>query len=326
MIVCHNLDDLKNVRKPIVLAIGFFDGVHLGHRKVISTAMRTAKNIGGETWVLTFDNHPKSVIAPERIPELLTNVEQKLDIIQSLGVDGCIVLHFDRKVARLEPAVFVRRIASLPSLSAVVVGENWRFGRGGKTTACDMARLISRHIRVIIVKTVKWKGLSVSSSRIRSALKSGALSEVKRMLGRPWSLRGTVVHGKGIGRKLGFPTGNLDVTGRALPHYGVYAVVVRVIPRSKRHGISRVFQGVGNLGVKPTFAQYNGIKPVFEFYLFGKVKRLYGKSVEVIPVHKLRDEHCFSDVKLLAKQVKHDCEQASKILKQKALQFSEICI
>lgn len=326
MIVCRNLDDLRRVHKPIVMAIGFFDGVHLGHRKVISTAMRIARNIGGETWILTFDNHPRSVIAPERNPELLTDTEQKLDIMQSLGVDGCIVLHFDRKLAMLKPSQFVRRIASIPSLSAVVVGENWRFGKGGNATASDLSRLISKHVRVVTVKTVKCKGLSVSSSRIRSALKIGALSEVKRMLGRPWSLRGTVVHGRGVGRKLGFPTGNLDITGRALPHYGVYAVVVRVISRCKNSGTSRVFQGVGNLGVRPTFTQYDGVKPVFEFYLFGKAKRLYGKCVEVIPIHKLRDEHCFSDVKLLAKQIKYDCEQASKILKQKSLQISEICV
>jgi len=309
------------------LTIGFFDGVHLGHRKIISTAIRIARKTDGETWVLTFDNHPRGVVAPSRAPELLTDTEQKLHILQSLGVNGCIVLRFDRKLAMLEPDEFAEKLtSSIPTLDTIVVGENWRFGRNRKATASDMSRLVPPNVRMVTVKMLKWKGEPISSSRIRLVLKTGALREVERMLGRPWILRGVVVHGRGIGRKIGFPTGNLDVRGRALPAYGVYAVFVKIVSGGKSAQRTRVFPGVGNLGVRPTFNLRRRIKPLFEFYLFGRVKRLYGKRVEVIFVHKLRDERYFSEVQLLAEQIKHDCEQAMKILKTKRFTIFRKCI
>jgi riboflavin kinase/FMN adenylyltransferase len=304
-----NLRVLGRERRPVVLAVGFFDGVHKGHRKVVKIAVNRARKIGGQAWVLTFDPHPLDVLSPSAAPLLLTSIEHKRRLLKSLGVDGCIVMSFTHRLAHLEPVAFARLLrSSVLSLCEVIVGENWRFGKHGKGDAGLLAKLGRKMgFKATIVKPAICEEKPVSSTRIRAEIKRGNLKEAAAMLGRPFSVLGTVIHGRAVGRKIGFPTANLDFHSEALPPCGIYAARAMVDGRLR--------DGVINLGTRPTFDRRN-VKPLLELHLFDFHGNLYGRDVEVFFAKKLRNERRFTSVEKLTMQIAQDVAMARRFLKR----------
>jgi riboflavin kinase/FMN adenylyltransferase len=309
MKIVHTLAALKGIRRTVYLAAGFFDGVHAGHARVIGRTLRAARRAGGEAWVLTFQQHPEKVLVPRQAPPLLSCNPHKARLLSRAGVDGCILLPFNRRLARQQPEAFVRNLKrSIPQLKAVFVGGNWRFGRGGAGTPGQMAewgRALGFTVRV--VAPVRKGAGAVSSTRIRAALRTGRLREAESMLGHPFSVLGTVVHGRRIGRQLGYPTANLEPNNEVLPPPGVYAVLARVG--------TRVLPGVVNLGVRPTFATEGERGPlVFELHVLDFTGNLYGQAIEVLFVRRLRGERRYRSASALAARVSADVREARRSL------------
>jgi len=309
MKVLFELKSLRKERGPIVLAAGFFDGVHKGHRKVIRRALARAKQMGGRAWVLTFDPHPLDVLKPGAAPMLLTSNRHKLMLLDQLGVSGCLVMPFTRGLAALEPKTFVNLLLrSIPSLREIIVGKNWRFGRREKGDARLLIALGRKMgFRAAVVRPATWNGRTISSTRIRHAIEHGRVKEAVTMLGHPFSVLGTVVRGRAVGRKLGFSTANLDPHSEALPPCGIYAVTALVDGRMRK--------GVVNLGTRPTFEKRN-VRPILELHLFKFHRNLYGCDVEIFFVKKLRNERKFASVEELRAQIVKDIVHARSVLRR----------
>ena len=319
MKLIHDLTHLRRTRKPVVIAAGFFDGVHLGHQKVIEQAILRAGQIGGQHWALTFDTHPLRVLNPDAAPPLLTSTRHKLILLERLGLKGCILLPFNRRLAETEPEDFARQLlACSPPLVEIVVGRNWHFGQKGRGDPSLLARLSrAKGPKVNITRTRTWKGETISSTRIRAAVLSGRLEQAASMLGRPFSLLGTVTHGKQVGRKLGYPTANLEPQNETLPPLGVYAAIAIVI--EKRHGRDRgpvqTYRSVVNFGVRPTLHHTRDRKPVIEVHILDADRDIYGLDMEVFFVARLRNEKKFSSRRALSTQIEEDIDTARTVLK-----------
>ncbi len=305
MKIASSLAALRAEPRPVMLAAGFFDGVHRGHQAIVRAVVRAARRRGGRAWMLTFDRHPQAVLRPATAPPQLTPLPQKLSLLRALGADGCIVLPFTRALANRAPGDFAARLfAASPSLRRIVVGHSWTFGQGGRGTPAQLRRLAAaRDIRVVVMPPVRRGHAPISSTRIRRAVAAGRFQDAAAMLGRPWSLAGTVGRGRGIGRSLGAPTANLDVRGLALPPNGVYLVLVR-------RG-SRVVPGIANLGVRPTVSGPRARRtPLLELHLLGIRPRLYGQQLEVQVLRTLRRERRFSTLAALRTQIAQDVARA----------------
>ncbi len=297
---------------PIVLAAGFFDGVHEGHRQVLASAMERAREVGGQAWVMTFDRHPMAVLAPSKCPPLLSTLEERLYRLERCGVDGVLLLPFTKRLAMQEPAAFVRGLCGRPAgreaakLVEIRCGANWRFGRLASGTPESLAQY-GRHygFRVVVVPYADYHGVEISSTRIRIAVREGRLDDAAAMLGRPFSVRERVVRGRGVGRSLGFATANLRPQADVLPPNGVYAVRVLV------EGVS--YAGVANLGVRPTFADSVPDRVVLETHLIGYSGDLYDDWIEVCFVGRLRDEHAFASPDALRQQIACDIRQSERL-------------
>lgn len=293
-------------RRPIVLAAGFFDGLHRGHEAVLARAVARARAIGGDAWVLTFDRHPLAVLAPEAAPPALSTRRSTLDGFRRMGFAGCLLLPFTRALARMAPQEFMDRLTCCrPALAHVVVGSNWKFGRGGTGTPAVLAAMGRRlGFGVTVVSPVMHGGRPVSSTRLRQAILGGRMDDAATLLGRPFTLGGHVVRGRGVGRRIGFPTANLrwDDAADVLPPLGVYAVRARVGRRT--------LGGMLNIGVRPTFASAADSPVVAELHLFEHSGSLYGRLVEVAFVKRLRSEKRFPSVSSLQRQLKRDSAAA----------------
>jgi riboflavin kinase/FMN adenylyltransferase len=305
VLTCHRLDELPSLGQPLHLALGVFDGVHLGHQAVIAKAVEAAANEGGLAGLLTFDPHPIQVIAPAKAPSsLLETLDHKARVVAALGVRLFIPLRFDAAMAEMEAGDFVERLAAAP-LRTIAVGEDWRFGRG---RAGDVSLLLreagKRGFRLEAVPPVMFDGDRISSTRIRQAIHDGNLDEAARMLGRRYAVSGEVVAGDQLGRQLGFPTANISTGNLQLPPGGVWAVRV-----SDSDG--RSWNGVANLGTRPTVG---GGKRVFEVHLFDFSGDLYGKNLEVVFEKHLRPEMKFPSVEALREQISNDVSAAMAFL------------
>jgi len=296
----HTLNDLRARRCPVLLAAGFFDGVHRGHQKVMRRAMAAARQGLGETWVLTFDPHPRKVLTPRSAPALLTSTPHKLRLLQSWGAIGCVVIPFTPAYARQEPEAFIAALTrSIPALSHIFIGQNWTFGRHGHGHATLLKKLAGNYgFKVVIIPPVCWRGKPVSSTRIRSAVTAGRLSDAARMLGRPFSVLGTVIPGRQIGQTLGIPTANLDSHNEVHPPNGVYAVTAVI---SGKH-----YPGIANLGTRPTFRQHGQDTPILELHILDRHRNLYGKTIEVFFLKRLRAERKFASLAALQTQIIRD--------------------
>ncbi len=309
MHVSRDIKDLSAEQKPVCLAAGFFDGLHRGHLRVVEAAVTRARAQKGVSWLLTFDPHPALVLRPADAPDLLMPIDQKLAYLERLGLDGCLLMPFTDALAQEEPEAFVSMLARrVPALAHISVGRNWRFGRQRRGDTRLLARM-GRQLgfTVSVARSAIYRGEPISSSRIRSQLKEGALAPAARMLGRPPGLWGHVVPGNRIGRELGYPTANIAVQNAALPPFGIYAVRARI------DGI--LHDGVLSYGVRPTIAE--GAEPVFELHLFDFSRDLYGDVVEVFLLDYIREEQAFKTLDALRDQIAKDCAEAKRRLNLK---------
>jgi riboflavin kinase/FMN adenylyltransferase len=307
--VLHAIGELRGVRGPVVLAVGVFDGVHLGHEAVIRRAQDLARVCGGTAVVLTFDPHPGRVLRPDGGPRLLTTTDQKLELIFGMGVDAVLLLRFDLELAAREAGDFIRELAgACTPLGGICVGSNWSFGRG-RGGNFELLKVLGKElgfeaVGVEAVESVDGAGV-ISSTAIRASVEAGRMEEAAALLGRPYAVRAEVVRGQELGRRLGFPTANLAVCNDALLRDGVYAVRVRVD--------GRVWNAVLNYGLRPTVAA-GAPERVMEAHLLGFAGDLYGRGVEVAFHRWLRAEQRFDGVDALKAQIARDCTEAMRVL------------
>jgi len=292
--------------KNAVLAIGIFDGVHIGHRKIISAAIREAKKKGEESVIVTFDPHPLKVLKPRISVPSIMSTSHRLKFICALGADRCCVVKFDKKFSKLMPRDFAGKIlAGKFKASKVFIGSNFVFGKGNSGNALSLRKFGREYgFEVKVVPLVKAGRNAVSSTAIRNHIIRGKLDGAARMLGRPVSIYGTVVSGKKRGRLLGYPTANIDPHHEAIPPSGVYAVWVRI--GNIKHA------GALFIGKRKTFGEK---EPVIEVHIFDFHSFIYGEDIEVVFVKKLRGVKKFSNHDKLIEQIKRDDIIARRILK-----------
>jgi riboflavin kinase/FMN adenylyltransferase len=306
VLIRNRLDELAALGEPLHLAMGVFDGVHVGHQAVIGRAVRAAARDGGLAGLLTFDPHPIRVIAPEKAPaSLLETLDHKARIVSGLGIRLLIALRFDAELAAMEASEFIARLTAAP-VRTIAVGEDWRFGhkRGGDV-AFLMREAEKRGFRLEAVPPVMFDGDRISSTRIRQAIRDGNLDAAAGMLGRPYSVSGTVIRGDQLGRTLGFPTANLATGDLQLPPNGVWAVRVT----DQTDGCD--WEGVANLGVRPTLG---GATRLLEVHLFGFSGDLYGRNLDVRFEKPLRPEMKFPSLDALRLQIEKDAQAAREAL------------
>lgn len=306
MRVIRTPEELRPGNRRVCLAMGFFDGVHLGHQQIIRQTISDARRQDGVSLVLTFDRHPRAVLAPDRVPPLIYRLSRKLEVIRDLGVEALLLLPFDEALCRLPGETFIRNLArGLGTVQSICVGSNFVFGhlRGGNV---ELLRRLGEelHFTVHGVASLALDGHAISSTRIRAALHAGSLDLASQMLGRPYSLAAPVVKGDALGRQLGFPTANLDCAGLVLPPSGVYAGEALV--DGHRH------RAVLNIGHRPTLASARPVLRV-EVHLLDFAGDLYGRELEVIPGQRLREERKFPSLEELKRQIARDIEQARQL-------------
>ena len=299
----HSANELRAGGRKVCLAIGFFDGVHLGHQQIIRQTISDARQHEGLAVVLTFDRHPNVVVAPAKVPPLIYPLPRKLRAIEGLGVDNLLLLHFDREFSQQTGEDFVKRLVrEIGPIQSLCVGSNFVFGhkRSGNV---ELLKRLGAELRFVVhgMAAVSLDGKAVSSTRIREAIARGDLDAAGQMLGRTYSLSGKVIPGDGVGRKLGFPTANLEVAGLALPPGGVYAIHAEVE--------GQAFRAVLNIGHRPTRNQPAPVLHV-EAHLLDFTGDLYGKDLEVVFVDRLRDEKKFNSMDELRDQIGRDIEVA----------------
>jgi riboflavin kinase / FMN adenylyltransferase len=303
MQVLRSIPELGRLHGPLFLAIGVFDGVHLGHQAVISTSARHAKEAGGTPVVVTFDPHPAKVLRPNDAPHLITATQHKIALIRDLGVGHLLVLHFDRVFAATAPEEFVEQlVANSQPLREICVGHEWSFGKGRAGNLALLKQLGGTHnFNVVGVEAVTVNGEVVSSTAIRKAVADGNLVKATQMLGREYTILGTVIAGEKLGRKLGFPTANLSAHSEQFPPNGVYVVEAR------RAGT--LHRGVANLGYRPTVSEEKPQR-LLELHLFDLDRDIYGEELEVRFLRYLRPEQKFQNLEELKAQIARDVEQA----------------
>jgi riboflavin kinase/FMN adenylyltransferase len=293
---------------PLHLAIGMFDGVHLGHQAVVEAAIHSAKQSGGVAAVLTFHPHPSRLFRPETPTLLLMPPEQKMRFLRELGVDVVIAQPFTRSFSRITAEAFLGYVKRcLPTLAAVYVGENFRFGRGRAGDVETLVRAGQREkVAVVSVARLRRNGRPISSTRIRELLTAGEVAEANRLLGYTYFCEGTVRAGRKLGRELGFPTLNLPWAPEARPAYGVYAVRLR----TEADGPWR--RGVANYGVRPTVARKTSAEPLLETHLLGTAKAPEpGQAIRVEWLEFLRPERKFASLEALRTQMAKDRKAAA---------------
>jgi riboflavin kinase / FMN adenylyltransferase len=290
-------------------ALGNFDGVHRGHMAVIDLTRAEAARLGAPLGVVTFEPHPRSFFAPDAAPFRLMNSTARAHRLEKLGIDILCELAFDADMAARSAESFARDVlAHGLGLAHVVVGADFRFGKGREGDAAMLARLGAAHgFGVTVAPLLAEDGTDISSTAIRHALAEGRPGDAARMLGHRHRIEARVAHGDKRGRLLGFPTANLPLDGLHLPRFGVYAVEVEVLdgPHRGRHG------GAASIGTRPTFGEN---RPNLEVFLFDFAGDLYGAELSVALVAFLRPELAFDGIEPLVAQMHDDCDRARGIL------------
>jgi riboflavin kinase/FMN adenylyltransferase len=299
----HSLSELSQIRRRVCLAIGFFDGVHLGHQQIIRQTTSDARQHEAIGLIVTFDCHPNSVVAPDRAPALIYPLSRKLQVIESLGVDTTLLIHFDKEFSQQTGEAFIRALArDAGQIRSICVGSNFVFGHR-RSSNVELLRKLGGELNFTVhgLAAVALDGKPVSSTRIREAIVAGNFDEAGQMLGRNYSLVGKVSQGDQLGRQLGFPTANLDASGLVLPPTGVYA--------AHANAGGSLHRAVVNIGSRPTLQS-----PVpqlrVEAHLLDFSADLYGKELELVFVEKLRDEKKFPSLEELREQIARDIQEA----------------
>ncbi len=302
----HSISELGHLRGPLFLAIGVFDGVHLGHQAVISTSTRHVRSAGGTPVVITFDPHPLKVLRPHNAPHLLTATQHKIALIRDLGVEHLLVINFDKKFAATPPENFIEQlVAHSKPLREICVGHEWSFGKDRSGNLDLLKKLGAQfHFDVVGIPPVKVNGTVVSSTAVRQAIERGDFATAAAMLGRDYTILGTVVPGDKLGKKLGYPTANLSAHSEQFPPNGVYLAEAWI------HGV--LYHGVVNLGYRPTVSSGKSER-VLEIYLLDFDRDIYGEDVEVRFTRYLRPERKFDSLEDLVRQIELDVRQAREL-------------
>jgi riboflavin kinase/FMN adenylyltransferase len=297
----------------ISLAIGFFDGVHLGHLEVVRQAVALARQHGFVPAVMTFDPHPRVVLGQgEQFHTVLTPLSDKLDLLAEIGIEAAYVIHFDKAFSEVTAEQFVKSFITPLGVKATVVGFDFAFGHRGEGNAEALRLYGNGEIQVQVVSPVYLEGEKVSSTRIRDRLAEGDCDNVTPLLGRPYEIKGVVVHGDARGRLLGFPTANvLPQQPYVIPRLGVYAIYVDVLSATGASG-SR-YHGVLNIGYRPTFEAPGGMLKL-EAHLFDFEGDLYGRELALTFHRFLRPEKKFESIDQLVAQISSDAAEARAIL------------
>ena len=301
MKIFHGTEN-ANIARPTCLTLGVFDGLHLGHQKIMETVVERAKATNSVPTVITFDPHPRAVLHPESAPPLLQTLDQRLAAFEFLGIQQTIVIRFNKDFASQDAGLFLREIVH-ERLHAreVYLGKGFAFGknRGGNI---ELLRRMSAELGFFAdeVPEVCLRGHRISSSRVRQILFDGKVNLARRYLGRPYGIEGQIIHGNHRGRTIGFPTANLKPHNRVIPKFGVYATATLIEGKWRR--------SITNVGVRPTFEGDN--EPSIESYIFDFDGDLYGDVLRVRFLHRIRDERKFSGIDELRAQIERDTRRA----------------
>ena len=303
MKVIHAANQLGSGDRKVCLAIGVFDGVHLGHQQIIRQTVADARKHDGLALVVTFDKHPSVIVAPDRVPPLIYSHPQKLRAIKALGAEALLEIPFDKTFSRLTGETFIRALTrDLEHVQSICVGADFVFGnkRSGNVA---LLKVLGEELKFVVhgMAEISLDGKVVSSTRIREAIRAGDFDAASQMLGRAYSIAGPVVHGDQLGHQLGFPTANLDTAGLLLPPNGVYAAHASIAKKS--------YRAVLNLGLRPTVKNPTPQLRV-EVHLLDFAGDIYGQEMEVTFAAKLRDEQKFASLDALKAQIARDIAEA----------------
>jgi len=309
MEIIRGLEALKESYPNTVMTIGNFDGLHLGHQKILLTVIRKSEEMRGTSMVVTFDPHPMKVLAPEREIKLLTTPKERERLLEAMRIKVLLCINFNKEFSYLPPDDFIEDVlVKKIEAKAVIVGQNYAFGKDRKGTTELLRRRGRKYgFSVNVVRNAQVNGEVVSSSKIRSLLLKGHVFEASTFLGRAYPIEGNVIRGAGRGEKLlHVPTANITTPNELVPKEGVYAV--RIGFRGK------FFDGVANIGKKPTFGD---AVTSYEVHIFNFSGNLLGEHLRIYFVDWIRSERSFPDALSLEKQIRHDIEHAREILSKK---------
>jgi riboflavin kinase / FMN adenylyltransferase len=313
MKIFHGTEN-ANIARPTVLTLGVFDGLHLGHQRIMQTVVERAKAVNAVSTAITFDPHPRAVLHPESAPPLLQTLDQRLAAFEVLGIKQAIVIRFNREFAAQEAEDFLRNVIhERLHAKEVYLGKGFEFGKNRKGNI-ELLRKISAELGFFAdeVPEVCLRGRRISSSRIRELLAAGKVNLTRRMLGRPYGIEGQIIHGAQRGRTIGFPTANLRPRNRVVPKFGVYATATLIEGAWRR--------SITNVGVRPTFE--NEAEPSIESYIFDFDGDLYGDVLRVRFLHRIRDEKKFSGIDELKSQIQKDTRRALLYFKRQGVNNS----
>ncbi len=310
----RGLQALSDRHRGAAITVGSFDGIHLGHGALIASACGLARQLGRPAMMLTFEPLPREYLSgqakpPQEPPARLTDFRERWRVLERSDLHYVCVLRFDERLRSLSGEQFVELLTGTFSASAVVVGQDFRFGRGGAGSITLLrAAAEAGKFALELVPSVCIEDERVSSSGVRVALAAGDFHRARDLLGRAYSMRGRVVAGEQLGRHLGYPTANIRMRRRKLPMTGIYAVRVRGVDDTDPHGARA---GVASLGFRPTV---NGTEPLLEAHVFDYSGSLYGRELEVEFVAKIRDEEKFASLDALVQQMHRDAARAHELL------------
>ncbi|MFH1312269.1 MAG: bifunctional riboflavin kinase/FAD synthetase [Candidatus Eisenbacteria bacterium] len=305
----RTIRDLPGSRAPkkSVVTIGAFDGIHIGHRRILDEVVMLAKGLGVRGVVVTFDPHPLAILQPDEAPHLLTSLDEKRRLIEEAGMDDLVLLRFSPNLACQSAEWFVKNVLLKKlNMRRLVIGYDFRFGRDRQGDALYLESLgEAEGFGVDAVPPVNFRDHPVSSTRVRTALVRGDVESAARMLGRPYSFKGSVVRGEGRGTGLSYPTANIDLgdSSKMIPANGVYAVTTRMGSKNR--------PAVLYIGTRPTFG---GRSTTIEAHVMGMEGNLYGKSIEVAFAERLRDETRFENDAELRTAIAGDVSRAKGLL------------
>jgi len=301
MKIFHGTEN-ANILRPTVLTLGVFDGLHLGHQKIMRTVVERARAVNAVPTAITFDPHPREVLHPETAPPLLQTLDQRLANFEVLGIEQAIVVRFDLEFASNSAEDFLKDIVhDRLHAKEVYLGKGFAFGRG-RGGNIELLRKMSTELGFVAdeVDEVRLRGQRISSSRIRQLLSEGRVNLVRRMLGRPYGVEGVIIRGDRRGHSIGFPTANLYPHNRVIPKFGVYATATLIDGAWRR--------SITNIGVRPTFG--GDAEPSIESYICDFDRDLYGDVLRVRFLHRIRDEKKFSGIDELKAQIQKDSARA----------------
>ena len=303
----YNLESIPELTQDSVVTFGVFDGLHIGHQDVLETVRASADADDLASVLFGFYPHPLAFLAPEKCPPVLMCLPKRIEVLEQLGIDTVIFVNFNEQIASMPPHTFVNSVLlELCRAKHVVVGYACQFGKDREGNA-ELLESIGQksEFGVTVVPPTELNGLPVHSTRIRQAIARGDLGLASQLLGRIYSLSGTIIRGDGRGRELGFPTANIEPGEQLCPPNGVYAIRAKLA--------DRWLNGVVNIGIRPTF---NGTKFQVESHFVNFDEVIYGETIEIFFIEKIRSERKFSNMRALVQQIHRDIAVADEILAQ----------